>query len=166
MTMQDDGYELRSGIDDRNDGVFATRAFAEGDTVMLGVAGRRRHTNPSHANQVSLTEYVMETGLGPKVNHSCDPNCGVRPSTHVDGFDFIARRPIADGEELTFDYAMRNYSIDHFPHECLCGSEECRGLITGWRDLPASRKADYGELVAPYLLELDRELAIDVSFVG
>jgi SET domain len=53
-------------------------------------------------------------GLGPKVNHSCDPNCGVRLN---DGqaFDFVARQPIAAGQELTFDYAMRNFTIDHFP---------------------------------------------------
>lgn len=161
--MPEVGYELRIGVDVRNDGVFATRAFEETETVMLDVPGCRTASNHSHANQVSLTEWVLEDGLNAKVNHSCDPNCGVRPSGNVDGFEFVARRPIATGEEITFDYAMRNYVIEHFPAACLCGTAECRGLISGWKDLPASRKAMYGELVAPYLLELDRELAIDVS---
>jgi hypothetical protein len=149
------GYELRRGVDDRDDGVFATRGFAVGDTVMLGVPGRPAPANHSHANQVSLTQWVFEDGLGAKVNHSCAPNCGVRANAAVEGFDFVAVAPIAPGEEITFDYAMRNYVIEHFPVRCLCGSEHCRGRITGWRDLPAERKEAYGELVAPYLLEAD-----------
>ena len=92
--------------------------------------------------------WARHGGLGPKVNHSCDPNCGVRLN---DGqaFDFVARRRIGPGQELTFDYAMRNFTIDHFPAVCLCGAARCRGSVTGWKDLPAARKADYGDLVAP-----------------
>jgi hypothetical protein len=65
---------------------------------------------------------------------------------------------IGAGEELTFDYAMRNFTIDHFPAVCLCGAARCRGSITGWKDLPAARKDDYGELVAPYLRTMDDEI--------
>jgi hypothetical protein len=50
---------------------------------------------------------------------------------------------------------MRNFTIDHFPAVCLCGAARCRG--TGWKDLPAARKADYGELVAPYVRTMDHE---------
>lgn len=162
--MHDEGCELRTGVDDRNDGVFATRDNAAGDTVMLGVPGRPAPANHSHANQVSLTAWVFEDGLGPKVNHSCDPNCGVRLNEDVAGFDFVALVPIAAGEEITFDYAMRNHDIEHFPASCLCGSDHCRGTVTGWKDLPAERKAAYGDLVAPYLLEADRARAVDASF--
>ncbi|MEA2139410.1 MAG: hypothetical protein QOG56_2560 [Solirubrobacteraceae bacterium] len=154
--MREDGCELRRAVDDRDDGVFATRDFAAGETVLLGVPGRPAPANHSHANQVSLTAFVFEDGLGPKVNHSCDPNCGVRFDAAADGFDFVALRPIARDEEITFDYAMRNYVVEHFPHRCLCGAARCRGRVTGWKDLPAERKAAYGELVAPYLLEADR----------
>lgn len=164
--MHDEGCELRTGVDDRSDGVFATRDFATGDTVMLGVPGRPAPANHSHANQISLTEWVFEEGLGPKVNHSCDPNCGVRVNEEVDGFDFVALEPIAAGDEITFDYAMRNYVIEHFPAVCLCGTDACRGEVTGWKDLPAERKAAYGDLVAPYLREHDRNLAADASFAA
>jgi len=34
----------------------------------------------------------------------------------------------------------------------------CRGSITGWKDLPAERKADYGEHVAPYLRRMDDDI--------
>jgi hypothetical protein len=158
--MHIEGFtELRTAIDDRDDGVYARRAFQSGDTVLLGVPGRPAPGNHSHANQVSLSEWVLEDGNGPKVNHSCDPNCGVRINPAVGGFDFVARRPIAAGEEITFDYAMRNYVIEHFPERCLCATALCRGRVTGWRDLPDARKAAYGDLVAPYLLEADEALA-------
>ena len=155
--MHDGGTELRSAVDGRNDGVYATRDFAPGDTVMLGVPGRPAPAgNHSHANQISLTEFVFEDGLGPLVNHSCDPNCGVRFNADVDGFDFVALVAIGAGDEITFDYAMRNYAIEHFPAQCLCGTAACRGTVTGWKDLPAERKAAYGDFVAPYLRDADR----------
>jgi uncharacterized protein len=60
--------------------------------------------------------------MGPKVNHSCSPNCGVRLNDSG-ACDFVAREPIEAGEQITFDYAMRNYSVEHFPGGCLCGSD-------------------------------------------
>ncbi|PTL58238.1 SET domain-containing protein-lysine N-methyltransferase [Paraconexibacter algicola] len=114
--------------------------------------------NDSHATQVGRDAWARHGGLGPKVNHSCDPNCGVRLNDAC-AFDFVARRAIADCEEVTFDYAMRNFTIDHFPIACLCGARNCRGAVTGWKSLPADRKRAYGALVAPYLLAIDAERA-------
>ena len=149
--------ELRGAADGKGDGVLANRPFAVGETVMVGFLVGPLTGNDSHATQVGPDRWARHGGLGPKVNHSCDPNCGVRLN---DGqaFDFVARQPIAAGEELTFDYAMRNFTIDHFPVVCLCGTAQCRGSVTGWKDLPAARKDDYGELVAPYLRAMDDEV--------
>jgi hypothetical protein len=155
---EEEGVELRSRADGKGDGVLATRPFAAGETVMVGFLIGALTDNNSHATQVGPSRWALHGGLGPKVNHSCDPNCGVRLN---DGqaFDFIARRAIGAGQELTFDYAMRNFTIDHFPATCLCGAAGCRGSVTGWKDLPAARKADYGELVAPYLRLMDDDIA-------
>lgn len=153
---EEEGVELRRTADGKGDGVLATRPFAAGETVMVGFLIEASTRNDSHATQVGPARWARHGGLGPKVNHSCDPNCGVRLN---DGqaFDFVARRSIGTGQELTFDYAMRNFTIDHFPGECLCGAGRCRGSVTGWKDLPAARKADYGDLVAPYLRTMDVE---------
>ncbi len=150
------GYELRMAAGTKGDGVYATRCFDIGEKVMVGEIERRVSANDSHATQVSRTKWVRHGGLGPKVNHSCSPNCGVRLNDSG-ACDFVARKPITAGEEITFDYAMRNYSIEHFPQYCRCGSPTCRGSITGWKDLPDERKGAYAGLVAPYLLEIDRE---------
>ena len=101
---------------------------------------RRVDRNDSHATQVSRTDWVLHGGLGPKVNHSCSPNCGVRLNDSG-ACNFVARESIVAGQEITFDYAMRNYSVEHFPGGCLCGSDICRGSITGWKDLADERKA-------------------------
>ncbi len=109
-----EGVKLRRTADGKGDGVIATRPFAAGETVMVGFLIGALAGNDSHATQVGPGRWALHGGLGPKVNHSCDPNCGVRLN---DGqaFDFVARQPIAVGQELTFDYAMRNFTIEHFP---------------------------------------------------
>ncbi|MFI9559332.1 SET domain-containing protein [Nonomuraea endophytica] len=149
-----DSYELRS-TDSKGEGVFATRTFQIGQTVMVGVIDRELDRNHAHASQVSANRFVLHRGLISKVNHSCDPNCGVRLNAGG-AHDYVARQPIAKGQEITFDYAMRNYSVEHFADHCQCGSPRCRDRITGWKDLPAARKADYHGLVAPYLTAIDQ----------
>lgn len=152
------GVVLRETADGKGDAVLATHPFAAGDTVMVGFLIGALTGNDSHATQVGPDRWARHGGLGPKVNHSCDPNCGVRLNDEH-AFDFVARRSIDTGQEVTFDYAMRNFTIDHFPTVCLCGAVRCRGSVTGWKDLPAARKADYGELVAPYLRVMDDDMA-------
>jgi hypothetical protein len=59
------------------------------------------------------------------LNHSCDPNVGVRGQ-----ITFVTMRDISPGSELTIDYAM----IDADPAErmqCSCGTRDCRKVITG-----------------------------------
>jgi SET domain-containing protein len=64
------------------------------------------------------------------LNHSCEPNVGVRGE-----ISFMTMRNVRAGEELTIDYAMiednRTYKL-----KCDCGSQSCRGIITGkdWRN--------------------------------
>ena len=61
------GYELR-GTDDRGEGVFATRSFQIGETVMIGVIECEVDRNHSHASQVSDDRFVVHGGLIPTVN--------------------------------------------------------------------------------------------------
>jgi hypothetical protein len=68
------------------------------------------------------------------LNHLCGGNVGF----NEDG-DFVARRAIEKGEELTYDYGLAE-SNPRFRMECKCGSADCRRIITGndWKD-PAFR---------------------------
>ena len=153
----DEGVELCRDSLGRGQGVRTTRAFDSGDRDGRLLVGPLTG-NDSHATQVGVDSWARHGGLGSIVNHSCDPNCGVRLNAgHA--FDFVARRDIARGEEVTFDYAMRNLTIEHFPDVCLCGTAECRGAVTGWRGLPEARSA-YGDLTAPYLREIDAAASV------
>jgi hypothetical protein len=66
---------------------------------------------------------------GDSINHSCEPNCGMRNATTI-----VAMRDIAIGEELTFDYAMSDAS-DYDEFNCNCGTSLCRGRVRAddWR---------------------------------
>jgi len=151
------GVELRKSPG-KGEGVFATKSFMVGDIVMVGVIKEALEMNHSHASQIGEHEYVLHAGLISKVNHSCDPACGIRVN-ETGAHDFVAIRDICINEEITFDYAMRNYGVDYFAKQCMCGSRRCRGRITGWKDLPDEKKKEYEGVVAPYLLKIDAKLS-------
>ncbi|MEO7195720.1 MAG: SET domain-containing protein-lysine N-methyltransferase [Pseudonocardiaceae bacterium] len=155
------GYELR-GTDDKGEGIFATRSFQIGETVMVGVIDREVDCNHSHASQVSKERFVIHGGLIPKVNHSCDPNCGILLNASG-AHNILARKSIVAGQEITFDYAMRNYTVEYFPASCRCGTPFCRDRITGWKNLPTQRKENYHGFVAPYLIDIDKQHAASTS---
>ena len=68
---------------------------------MVGVIEKNLTANHSHASQVSATLHVQHAGLISKVNHSCNPSCGI--SVNATGaHNFIAFRDIEQGEEITF----------------------------------------------------------------
>lgn len=151
---QSERFELIETAE-KGEGVYATRSFLGGETVMVGVIEEKVLSgNTVHASQIGENSWVLHGGLVPLVNHSCDPNCGIHVN-ETGAHDFVAIRDIKAGEEITFDYAMRNYSVEHFPKTCRCGAQICRGEITGWKDLPRERKAAYAGHIAPYLLAHD-----------
>lgn len=66
-------------------------------------------------------------------NHSCEPNAGIKGQIFL-----VAMRNIKKGEEVVFDYAMTLSESEHaepYHMECLCGSKQCRKIITDsdWR---------------------------------
>ena len=62
---------------------------------------------------------------GDSINHSCDPNLGLVAANRL-----VARRDIAVGEELTYDYATSD-SAPYDEFDCACASPTCRGTVRG-----------------------------------
>lgn len=68
-----------------------------------------------------------------RINHSCAPNC--EPQLVRGRIWIVARRDIAAGEELTFDYGfpLAEWKL----HPCRCGTARCAGYIVNagqrWR---------------------------------
>jgi SET domain-containing protein len=78
------------------------------------------------------------------LNHSCDPNVGVRGE-----ITFVAMRDIRAGEELTHDWAMTD--DDDYSIECNCGTPDCRKTVTGkdWQRPDLQKR--YGGYFSAYL---------------
>ena len=87
-------------------------------------------------------------GIARYLNHSCDPNCGI-----VESFSLVTMNPIAEGEELTWDYDMTENS--DWAMRCRCGSASCRRLVMGYRYLTLERRKLYEGFVSEYLANDD-----------
>jgi D-alanine-D-alanine ligase len=126
-------------------GVFARRALRAGEVVFRGegvplrVVTRRHVDGWSDAAQQTFRRYAWpvsdevyalwdaEPDRWAPQNHACDAN------TAYDGFDVVAQRDIAAGEELTLDYALF-VGPDAEPFACQCGGTACRGVVRGRAD--------------------------------
>lgn len=83
------------------------------------------------------------------VNHSCNPNCGLRGE--ITG---VAMRDIEINEEITMDYAMLDDEEDEeYNLICTCGERNCRGKITGKDWLRPELQKRYKGYFAAYLQE-------------
>ena len=137
-----------------NRGVFAARDIAKGERV-IEYRGEKISKKESERRGIAHFDASKTTGDGAVylfilnkkhdldgsmdwndarlINHSCTPNCRVEI---VRGRIWIvARREIAAGAELTFDYG---FSFKEWPlHPCRCGSPRCAGFIVAadqrWR---------------------------------
>lgn len=80
------------------------------------------------------------------INHSCDPNVG------MDGqISYVAMRDVQAGEELCLDYAMA--MTTEYRMECKCGSEYCRGVVTGDDWMKRELQNKYGQYFATFILK-------------
>lgn len=136
-------------------GVFARSAVHEGE--VLAVWGGEVITSAEVCKlrpdelrltlQIDEDAYILSGSEGPAdwVNHSCEPNAGLRGQIVL-----VAMRNIRPGEQVCFDYAMSDGS-DYDEFECSCGSKLCRRKVTGadWRKKSLWQR--YDGYFSPYL---------------
>jgi hypothetical protein len=127
-------------------GMFANRPFYRGQFIgsikgpeirMINTTERDALDNP---NWVGYAPNGWIDPLAPfdRMNHSCDPNCGIKGKRSVH-----ALRDIEAGEELTLDYSTTE--IDpRWRMVCNCKTAACRGLVGSILTLPP-------EIVLSYL---------------
>lgn len=81
------------------------------------------------ANRREFIDGSVAWNLARHSNHSCEPNA---QSIGVNGEIWLrARRGIAKGEEVTYDYG---YSFRDDPSTCACGAPNCLGRIVASKD--------------------------------
>jgi uncharacterized protein len=162
--------EVRAEPEKGGFGVYAIDAVAAGEIVSVWggyiVDAEQLETLPHEVQQhtVQIEEGLYLATIGGAetadfINHSCDPNLGLRGQITL-----VALRDIAVGEEVCFDYAMTDCTpYDEF--ECHCGSPNCRGIVRGedWK-LP-ELWARYASYFSPYLQRRIDRLAQEQGLV-
>lgn len=90
-------------------GVFTKKAFKKGQTIFI-LKGEKikwvvkdQQTADTGPNWVGVgkNKWIDPAGIYQYLNHSCDPNMGIKGSV-----TFVALRDIQAGEEVTFDYSI------------------------------------------------------------
>lgn len=99
----------------------------------------------NHAIQFGQACWRDSKGAARYINHSCDPNCGIKKL-----FKIVAMRPIQPGEEITWDYEMTEKS-DWWKLKCKCGSPICRKVIGNYRNMPKKIREKYKGYISEWL---------------
>jgi uncharacterized protein len=129
-----------SGIDGR--GLVAVASIGKGEVVavkgghIVDTATLQRLPAPLRNSDIQIADDLHLVALEDAeyepvmlfLNHSCEPNVGFAGNVVV-----VAMRDIAEGEELTTDYALFDDYDGEMP--CRCGTPSCRRIINGrdWR---------------------------------
>ncbi len=120
-------------------GYVATRNIEIGDTVIVVYGVLLGHQTAQHSVQQSMEVHLEPFEMGGRyMNHSCEGNLSVRSSPR--GFtQWIAKKPIAKGEELAYSYSLTEFKWAFFASEnyvpCACKAPSCEGVIKSFSDL-------------------------------
>lgn len=143
----------------RTDGqlrVVASRAFRAGERLMVleGVLTAKPSRYSVQVDEDVHVEVPEQAEVDAdatihrypwrSLNHACDPNA------RISGRELLAMRPIARGEEVTFDYETTEWDM---ASPFRCGCTRCGGrTIRGFRWLPAAERERRRPWLAAHLL--------------
>jgi len=140
-------------------GVFAKAKIHTGETI-ASFDGKIYENDSTEWDDPTLHDYLADhviqfapkrwrhsNGIAIMVNHSCEPNCGIKNL-----FDIVAMRDVASGEEINWDYEMAENS-DKWRMQCQCNNPACRKLIGKFDNLPKELKKKYEGFISEWLLK-------------
>lgn len=137
----------------RGNGVFANWVLKKGGLIIRGKPTSISPIRTNYSFQLDFNFHVELDEPARLINHSCEPNLGVKNNSYG-GYDFFALKDIFFNEELTWDYCTTEYYSISRKTTCLCGTGNCRGKIKGYSKLPKQIKKKYNNFIANYLKEL------------
>lgn len=113
-------------------GVISYRPLKRGD-VIARMAGEIIDTIRQHTLQISPNKHLFDPYFSGYFLHSCSPNVFLDMKT----LTVTALRDIPANSFLYMDYAdTEDYLFKQFP--CSCGSHNCRGWVSGKKEIPLS----------------------------
>lgn len=137
-------------------GSFAIESITKGETIFIKggfIVKKNEVYTTSIINSylpisddyyIGATSLLDEESVKLYINHSCNPNCGMKGE-----ITFVAIRNIEKGEEITIDYAF--IDNEEYSFICNCGSENCRHVITGYDWKQTDIQSKYYNYFSQYL---------------
>lgn len=101
----------------------------------------------NHTIQFAKNKWRDSKGVARFINHSCDPNCGIKKL-----FKIVAMRTIEKGEQITWDYEMTERSW-WWRMKCRCGSPLCRRQIGNFNRMPIAVRKKYEGYISEWLTD-------------
>ncbi|MBT4153071.1 MAG: SET domain-containing protein [Candidatus Magasanikbacteria bacterium] len=142
-------------------GIFAKRNIKKGESIYVlagaTVSVPSIYTIPIYWDGEDVWLFVDPLPPFSNMNHSCEPNTGIKGRTVV-----VAMRDIQKGEHLTIDYAMIIVRYDSSlllqtekDLRCACGASSCKGKLGSYQALLPSLKEAYRPYISSYILDLE-----------
>jgi uncharacterized protein len=100
-----------------------------------------------HCVQFEEKKWRDSKGIARVINHSCEPNCGIKNL-----FQVVAMRDIPAHEEITWDYEMTE-NHPYWRMKCLCGNKNCRKIIGKHKNMPAEIRIKYKGYISDWLVK-------------
>jgi SET domain-containing protein len=144
--------ELRKA-GNRGKGIFAKKLIKKGEIIasfdgpIYTDKSRWNDELRNHCIQFAKNRWRYSNGIARFINHSCEPNCGVK-----DLFDIVAMRDIKKDEELTWDYEMTE-SNPKWKMKCRCKTPSCRGVIGNYKNMPLAIRKKYKGFISQWLID-------------
>lgn len=147
-------------------GVFAKEDIKKGETILF-LDGEiwRKNKNEEYNDGIDLAGgpigrdgndilYLASDSDWVYINHSCDGNSGL-----INDKELIARRNIKKGEEITQDYSTIDIEAikagkKQLDMKCLCGTHNCRKIITTFDKLSKEKQEELREYLNSTVIEL------------
>ncbi len=139
--------------------VFAARQFKLGDVVTQFEGEILHHSQIPKTYRKERDRYMQigpDQYLGPSgntddlINHSCEPNCGLKFTKS--GILLVAIRNINIGDEVTWDYSTTLFE-NPWKMKCDCRTPSCRKIIGEFALLDQKLQRKYQRLgvIPPYI---------------
>jgi|SRR3989344_75665 len=150
-------YIKKSNI--HGNGIFAKKDIKRGECVSL-IKGKIVHhivvdkkTSWAGPNWIGIDRHKwIVPDIFSHINHSCDPNTGIKGSRTL-----VAFKNIRKNEEILIDYSTTEEDILWaLSRKCRCGSKKCRKVIKSIQFLPKNTFNKY----LPYIPEYFQKVYI------
>jgi uncharacterized protein len=133
------------------EGVFAKKDLKKGEIIFILKGPYKTHSILTKKELLTFPNWIGVDHLiwvdpelpADKINHSCEPNVGVRGQKL-----FCAMRNIKKNEELVFDYSITEESV--WQMNCDCRTRHCRRVVGSIFSLPRNTFNKYLPFIPSY----------------